>query len=143
MKQNPRFEELSLLDGGSDLGVIMHYKYLDYKFPGSKFVLTLRELPAWLPSAKYIADANPVRSRDQDMAILRRMTIYGSVSFDAEKFTAAFHRHHADVRRYFAHRPDDLLEMSIAQGEGWEKLCPFLGLPMPSVPFPHLNWRQT
>ncbi|MGH6841523.1 MAG: sulfotransferase [Methylocella sp.] len=71
------------------------------------------------------------------------MTIYESVSFDTEKFTVAYHRHHADVRRYFAHRPGDLLEMSISQGEGWEKLCPFLGLPVPSISFPHLNWRQT
>ena len=70
------------------------------------------------------------------------MTLYESVIFDAEKFSAAYHRHHADVRRYFADRPDDLLEMNIIEGDGWEKLCPFLGLPTPAVPFPHLNRRK-
>jgi hypothetical protein len=138
---NPRFEELRSLEGGADNGVTLHYKYLDYKFPGSKFVLTRRKLSDWLPSMEHVAAANPVRSRDDDLIIYRRMTLYESVAFDIEKFTAAYHRHHADVRRYFAERPDDLLEMNIVEGEGWEKLCPFLGLPLPSVPFPYLNRR--
>ena len=46
---NPEYAELKDLNGGSDLGVIVFYKYLDYKFPGSKFVLTLRDdLESWL-----------------------------------------------------------------------------------------------
>lgn len=142
VKHNPQFEDLASLEGGADNGVILHYKYLDYKFPGSKFVLTLRDLDAWLPSMKHIAEVHPVRSREEDLKILRRMSLYETVCFDAEKFAAAYHRHHADVRRYFADRPNDLLELSISHGEGWEKLCPFLGLPTPSIPFPHLHRRQ-
>jgi hypothetical protein len=63
------------------------------------------------------------------------------VTFDREKFIAAYNRHHADVRRYFADRPGDLMEMNIIEGDGWEKLCPFLGLQVPPTPFPHLNRR--
>jgi hypothetical protein len=138
---NPRFEELRSLEGGADNGVTLHYKYLDYKFPLSKFVLTLRKLTDWLPSMEHVTTANPVRSRDEDLMIYRRMTIYETVTFDAGKFTAAYHRHHVDVRRYFVDRPHDLLEMNIIEGDGWEKLCPFLELPVPAVPFPHLNRR--
>jgi hypothetical protein len=138
---NPRFEELRSLDGGADNGVTLHYKYLDYKFPGSKLVLTLRELSEWPPSMEHVAARNPVRSHDEDLIIYRRMTLYESVTFDTKIFTAAFHRHHADVRRYFANRPDDLLEMNMFEGDGWEKLCPFLRLAVPAVPFPHLNRR--
>jgi hypothetical protein len=29
--------------------------------------------------------------------------------------------------------------MSICTGDGWEKLCPFLGQPIPRVAFPKLN----
>ena len=52
-----------------------------------------------------------------------------------------------EVRAYFADRKDDLLIMSITAGEGWEKLCPFLGMPIPEVPFPRVNrvggaWQQ-
>ena len=141
VRHNPRFEELASLEGGTDNGVTVFYKYLDYKFPGSKFVLTIRDLGDWLPSIKYITDQNPVRSLDEDMPIMRRMALYELVTFDTEKFAAGYLRHHADVRRYFAKRPDDLLEMRIVQGEGWKKLCPHLGLPIPSVAFPHSNKR--
>jgi hypothetical protein len=143
IRHNPDFSELKTLDGGADLGVIVFYKYLDYKYPGSKFVLTLRDdLEAWLRSTEYIFGVYPVRSRSDDVAIMRRMAVFETVRFDREKFIAAYHRHNDDVRRYFAQRPGDLLEMSLTAGEGWEKLCPFLGRPIPDVPFPHLNARN-
>jgi hypothetical protein len=72
---NPRFLELPSLEGGADSRVTLHYKYLDYKFPGSKFVLTLRKLSDWLPSMEHVAAGNPVRSRDEDLIIYRRMTL--------------------------------------------------------------------
>ncbi|MEM6598284.1 MAG: sulfotransferase, partial [Cyanobacteria bacterium P01_C01_bin.69] len=78
---------------------------------------------------------------DKDIAILRRMHIYESVTFDRGKFIDAYHRYHADVRRYFKDRPNDLLEMNIVEGEGWEKLCPFLEMPVPEAAFPHRNKR--
>jgi hypothetical protein len=140
IRHNPPFDALQSLEGGADNGVLIFYKYIDYKFPGSKFILTLRDLESWLASMKYAAEAFPVVSRDEDVKIMRRMLIYESVRFDRDKFIAAYHRHHGDVRRYFEGRAD-LLEMSIAEGEGWEKLCPFLGLPAPDRPFPHAHKR--
>jgi hypothetical protein len=141
VRHNPLFEELAGLDGGADSGVLLFYKYLDYKFPGSKFVLTLRSRESWLRSAEYIFGNYPLASRAADVAIMRRMTIYETVAFDRAKFISAYERHVADVRRYFHDRPNDLLEMDIAGGDGWEKLCPFLGLPVPAVPFPHHHAR--
>ena len=140
VQHNPPFEALQNLEGGADNGVLIFYKYIDYKFPGSKFVLMLRDLDSWLDSMAYAAEIFPVVSRDEDIKIMRRMTIYEAVGFEREKFIAAYYRHHADVRRYFAGR-SDLLEMSIVEGEGWEKLCPFLGLPTPDDPFPHAHKR--
>jgi hypothetical protein len=102
---NPPFERLVELDGGADNGVLLFYKYLDYKFPGSKFILTVRALEPWLESMEWICERCPVVTRANDLAIMRRMSIYESVTFDREKFTAACHRHHADVRRFFANRP--------------------------------------
>jgi hypothetical protein len=138
---NPPFETLSSLRGGADNGVLLFYKYLDYKYPESKFVLTLRPMDDWLESMAYAAQRFPVRSRNDDVAIMRRMMLYESVTFDREKYVAAYEKHHQDVRRYFVDRPDDLLEMNLVAGEGWEALCPFLGLPIPDTPFPHLHAR--
>ena len=139
VKHNPRFEHLKEIDAASDIGCVIYYKYLDYKYPNSKFVLCLRDLDSWLESIEFICTKYP--STDKDIAILRRMLLYESVTFDREKFIDSYYRHHDDVRRYFKNRPDDLLEMSIVDGDGWEKLCPFLELPIPDFPFPHLNRR--
>jgi hypothetical protein len=44
------------------------------------------------------------------------------------------------VRQFFADKPaGKLLELAICEGEGWEKLCPFLDVPVPAVPFPVKN----
>lgn len=140
IKHNPRYEHLNDLQAASDAGCILYYKYLDYKYPNSKFVLAQRDLESWLASAEFIYTKYP--ATDKDIAVLRRMHIYESVTFDRDKFIAAYHRHHESVRRYFKARPADLLEMSIVDGEGWGKLCPFLELPIPAETFPHAN-KQT
>lgn len=137
--QSPRFEQLRTLRGGSENGVVLHYKYLDYIFPGSKFVLMTRPLEAWLASMLHAHTADPRPITGQHDRIARRMAIYETVGYDAAILTASFHRHHADVRRYFAGRPNDLLEMDITAGDGWDKLCPFLGVPVPEAAFPRLN----
>lgn len=142
VSHNPLFEELRTLDAGADNGVTVFYKYLDYKFPGSKFILTLREITSWLSSMEYIIRAYPISSREEDIPIQRRMLLYETTTYDREKLRNAYYRHHDDVHRYFINRPDDLLEMNVINGDGWEKLCPFLGLPVPPEPFPHLNQRS-
>ncbi len=141
IQHNPPFEALRALQGGADNGVLLFYKYLDHRFPNSQFVLTLRPLEDWLESMEYAAERFPVQSPDDDIPIMRRMLLYESVTFDRAKFVAAYERHHADVRRYFADRRNCLLEMNLISGEGWEVMCPFLGLPIPDVPFPHLHAR--
>ena len=139
---NPKFEELRDLDGAADNGCTVFYKYLDYKFPDSKFILTVRDLDPWLESSNYIHDRCSA-TRENDVPIMRRMLLYEAVAFDREIFTAAYHRHHADVKRYFQQRPDDLLVLNIMGGDGWELLCPFLELPIPDEPFPHSNARES
>jgi len=43
------------------------------------------------------------------------------------------------VLEYFKNRPNDLLIFAITEGDGWEKLCPFLGEKRPNTPFPYVN----
>jgi hypothetical protein len=136
---NPHFPELETADAAADNECALFYRYLDYRFPGSKFVLTARPLQEWLKSMKFILEKYPVRSRQDNIAIFRRMTLYGTVCFDEEKMTRTYLRHHSEVRRYFCDRAHDLLEVDFTQGDGWEKICRFLDLPVPNDPFPHLN----
>ena len=54
IKHNPRYEHLNDLQAASDAGCVLYYKYLDYKYPNSKFILAQRDLASWLASAEFI-----------------------------------------------------------------------------------------
>jgi hypothetical protein len=136
---NPHFPSLETADAAADNECALFYRYLDYRFPGSKFILTTRDLKDWLKSIKFILEKYPVRSRFENIAIFRRMTLYGTVSFDELKMTRTFVQHHSEVRNYFCDRLPDLLEVDFTRGDGWERICAFLDVPVPNEPFPHLN----
>ncbi len=110
------------------------YKEFDQKYPGTKFILTLRETDKWLNSA--------VRHFGTRETAMRRW-IYGAEhgcpAGNEEVYRERFDRHNREVLEYFKDRPDDLLVIDITKGDGWEKLCPFLGKEIPAVPFPCSN----
>jgi len=57
---------------------------------------------------------------------------------DRDKAIAAYHQREADVRA--AIPAERLLVFDVAQG--WEPLCDFLALPVPTIPFPRTNSRE-
>jgi Sulfotransferase domain len=136
---NPHFRSLETADAAADNECALFYRYLDYRFPGSKFILTTRALQDWLKSIKFVLETCPVLSRQENIAIFRRMTLYGTVCFEISKMSRTYIRHHEEVRDYFRERPNDLLEIDFTRGGGWDKICAFLELPVPAEPFPHLN----
>lgn len=108
------------------------YKELDAKYPGSKFILTLRDSQSWIRSqVKYFG------RRETPM----RNWIYGVGNPEGNEavYVERFEAHNREVLDYFRDRSDDLLVMDLAKGDGWEKLCPFLNLTVPVTPFPHTN----
>jgi hypothetical protein len=123
------------LDAALDTPIARAWPELDRRYPGSRFILTQRDEASWLASC---ANHFP-RTTPTAITIRLRLDVYGSESFDAESFRAARRRHEKAVRTYFRRRPHDLLVMDVCAGEGWERLCPFLGVEPPSAPFPHLN----
>jgi 3'(2'), 5'-bisphosphate nucleotidase len=68
--------------------------------------------------------------------------LYGTDVFDERLFANGYEKFVAGVLQYFRDRPADLLILDIAAGDGWEKLCAFLGRPQPDVPFPKANVTQ-
>jgi hypothetical protein len=125
-------------DAVSDVPIPAIYPQLDQAFPGSKFILTHRSLDSWLKSERNAPfNSNPPKAgskRDFYRAIL-----YGVTHYNEDRFRYVYEAHHALVDRYFADRPDDLLRLDLANGDGWEKLCPFLDMHIPNQPFPHSN----
>jgi sulfotransferase family protein len=108
------------------------FRELDAWCPGSKFILTLRPAQSWIRSV--------VRHFGTDTTPMREW-IYGPgcPRGNEDVYVARYERHEAEVREYFHARPGDLLVLRITEGEGWEKLCPFLGKAIPAADFPHAN----
>lgn len=136
--------DLSILqeyDALTDVPVPAVFAQLDAVWPGSKFVLTVRDLPSWLESCRHA----PFNQPDQVPAVgsmreFYRVLLYGTVVFQADRFAWVYETHERQVTEHFAgENSNRLLVLDLVGGEGWERLCPFLGVPAPDVPFPHLN----
>jgi hypothetical protein len=100
------------------------YRALDRRFPGSRFVLTVREPERWLASYERHFGGREGRS-------------YGEA--ERARLLEGFERRNTGVLEHFAGRPGDLLVLDLCGGEGWAELCAFLGLAVPALPFPHEN----
>lgn len=133
------------LDALTDTPIAITYQGLDHAYPGSKFILTVRDSNSWLQSCEaYWSDflgAGMANVRPELTTYIEMIndTIYGVQDFDAQHFSRAYAQHVAEVHTYFRHRPDDLLVLDLVAGQGWEQLCEFLRLPQPRVKFPHNN----
>jgi len=124
-------------DALTDLPIGAFYRELDRRYPGSKFILTHRDRASWLESCRSYFGARP--NRDDPFYRNTQIAAYGVVSFDEERFAAAYDAHLEGVTAYFAERPEDLLTLNLFAGDGWEPLCRFLGRPRPTIPFPRVK----
>jgi len=138
-----RLPVLEEYQGAVDIPVAPFYAQLDAEYPGSRFVLTVRDPEAWLRSVELHWELMmgwwhryPGFQRFQEFI---SACVYGSVGFSRQRFLYAYETHRRNVESYFRERPGDLLVLDICGGEGWEALCPFLGVEIPEIPFPHAN----
>lgn len=129
----PLLTYLGDYDAFSDIqSLAVRYAELDAQYPGSQFILTVRELDGWLDSRRRHVERNAARQA--------RGEYQGTfLTVDMEAWTARWVEHTSGVQHHFADRPADLLVMDLSQGGGYDVLCPFLGLPVPAGPFP---WYQ-
>ncbi len=125
-------------DAFTDTPIPSFYRQLDKAYPGSKFILTVRDKEGWLKSCK--KQFNQKLADKQNEATRQVfLDLYGTNVFDEEKFSAGYDRFVTGVKDYFRERPEDLLILDVAAGDGWEQLCPFLGKEIPDIPFPRAN----
>jgi hypothetical protein len=127
--RRPVLEGLDQYEAFSDFGGRDFYRLLDRQYPYSKFILTTRELVSWLDS----------RERKVAKNLASPHYHYSFRSVDREGWTRHRARYLQDLEQYFARRPGDFLVINIPAGDGWDKLCPFLGVPVPDLPFPFMN----
>lgn len=141
-------DDFLLFDAFTDISVSHQFEWLYHTFPKSKFVVTTRDAQSWLASVVLHYQNNhgqgrirdvgqsPSRQRFQGKAALVHDNIYGGV----DSWLDAYSRYHDRVHSFFQDKPRErFLEMSIVGGDGYEKLCAFLGVPVPDEPFPNSN----
>lgn len=122
------------------------YKVLDQFFPNSKFILTVRDENEWWKSVdrwlnNIIEDCHSTEEKR-----LKKIELYKqhfkTSELSKESFVSYYNKYNQDVRDYFKNK-DNFLEMNIPLGDGWDKLCPFLGVVKPNIPFPKVNVNYT
>lgn len=125
-------------DAFTDWPWILLYRRLDEAFPGSRFVLTLRDPDRWLRSYRSMIARLPPATPE---LLARRRILYGLPFPDVTDAMLLERRarHDAAVREWFRDRPESLLEVDWEAGDGWQQLCGFLGEPVPAISFPHEN----
>lgn len=136
----------------TDFPACMYYDTLLEQNPKAKVVLTVRDPDAWYNSA--IQTILAVDKAHHDMWLLPYIppfsymggrTIADACYNLAFGKNAQFSDREACIRAYQAHieevkrrvPADQLLVYNVK--EGWEPLCKFLGVPVPTTPFPNVN----
>jgi Sulfotransferase domain len=108
------------------------YRYLDKRFPDSRFILTIRDVDSWWHSME-----NWVTVTKPD--VLARYKLHlRTHDFSYEAMTESYLRHNTEIIKYFK-GTGKLLLMNVEQGDEWGKLCSFLGTAIPDIDFPHAN----
>ncbi len=132
----------------ADYGAMVDYpgcKYwrelADY-YPNAKILHTVRDPDAWFESTQGTifepgsVAVNPPPALNSFFAALT--SSFGDGIHNRAYMIDYFRRHTAEVE---ATIPKDRLLVYQA-GEGWDRLCLFLGVPVPETPFPCENTRE-
>jgi hypothetical protein len=128
------FRHAELFESFEDWPWPLVYRELDQRFPGSKFILTVRmSSEAWIRSlAKHALLSGPTEFR-------RIAYGYSLPDGHEDEHIARYEFHNRTVREYFSGRAADFLEVCWETGTGWKELAAFLGVDAPAVPLPHAN----
>jgi hypothetical protein len=143
MQQHDRSHTLERFYALSDNPIPMLYRELDRAYPGSKFILTMRDEDSWIKSMARLwsYEHNPTRWVWDIYPFSNRLhtILYGQPEFNAERMVARYRRHNDEVMQYFGNRPQDLLVLDMRSQGPWHRLCEFLERPVPSVSYPNAN----
>ena len=134
------------------------YKELDKAFPGSKFILTVRDTPEqWYTSlvsfhTKLFSSDKSRFPNESDSAnalyrykgwlldFARSFWNYPIVPlYDEHEYKSRYLRHIADVQQYFINRDNDLITINVSQKDDFSRLCRFLHVQTDIEGFPWMN----
>lgn len=131
-------------DAAVDETVACQFRRLDQKYPDSKFIYTTRIISSWVGSYERCFSAISEGTETHPLIASTYEKLYGQTTFDRIIWECGYSRHALDVSHFFIGKNKSrLLTFNIMNGDGWEKLCPFLNKPVPEEDFPWLNRSQS
>ena len=105
------------------------FEELDSQYPGSKFIVLLRDVESWLESrARHVKRNQRIPWYHFDLQHV-----------DKDGWRKMRDESLAKIESHFHGRSEDILFLNICDGEGWETLCPYVEKPVPEIAFPHKN----
>ena len=153
--------EFFLADAATDTPCCAQFEVLYHTFERSKFIYTVRDIDDWKQSVRRQFELESPREFREEWVqrdfwkgegrgnlnfdwgrenALRYIQIHESLYAQHDTWEEAYRAYDKRVRRFFEDKPEHrFATMRITGGDGWEKLCSFLGHEIPEKPFPHVN----
>lgn len=133
------------------------YVALDQAFPGSKFILTIRDNPEqWYNS--YVNYQIKKRGQNGNLPtkedLQNDLYVYKGMNWEAHRLIFptpeddlynkeilidVYESHNKAILEYFRHRPEDLLVLNVSEKDSYTKLAGFLGVQTERKDFPWKN----
>jgi hypothetical protein len=135
-----RLPTFDLFDAFTDNPYFRIWRQIHDLYPDARYILTVRDEQPWIASCVTFYKDRRVRPM--------RLWMFGSHADPSrdeasrQAWLDAYRAHNAAVREFFASRPGQLLELDPTREPGWDRLCEFLGAPIPEQPWPHANARK-
>jgi hypothetical protein len=120
-----------------------YWRQIADHYPDAKVLHTVRDPDKWFEStqATIFSQASPAARVQEGPAAAFFSSFMGPMREhlnDRAWMTDYFRRHTEEVKAAIA--PERLLIYEV--GEGWERLCKWLGVPVPDAPYPSENSRE-
>ncbi|MCR9279914.1 MAG: hypothetical protein NXH85_18295 [Pseudomonadaceae bacterium] len=120
-----------------------YWRQLAEFYPDAKIILSLRDAARWYESTQETIFSKKLQAFQSGTKWGRmcKATIddhLGGDINDREAVIAAFNEHNEEVKRSFA--SDRVLVFEAKHG--WQPLCQFLDVPVPTTDYPHINSKE-
>ncbi len=126
-----------------DYPTCTYWRELSVRYPKAKVILTVRDAEKWFESTQetILSPRMVEYSEPSPLGPMLKKTVWDTMDgriHDREFMVDHFNRHVEEVKRTIP--AERLLVYEVKQG--WEPLCAFLGLAVPSQEFPRVNSRE-
>lgn len=144
---NYRLPTFELFDAFTDNPYFAIWREIYAQYPDAKYVLTVRDEQIWIASCvKFYRNR---RIRPMRVWMFGRHADPSRSEESRQAWLDAYRAHNASIREFFKDRQHQFLELEPTRETGWDRLCAFLGAPIPDRSWPHANptrrdvpWRR-